>query len=158
MIFRPYRPDDFAQLYAIEEVCFQPPHRFDRRYMWQLVSSATAATWIAEEDARLAGFAIVEWAAEAGEAFAYIQTIDVGPSHRQRGVGAELLRHIENSALAAGAAQIWLHVDAQNEGAIRLYRAHGYKFGGLQEHYYGQDRAAEIYIKALGELKTEGPP
>jgi len=37
-----------------------------------------------------------------------------------------LLRLIEGSARAAGAQLIWLHVDAENASAIRLYEAHGY--------------------------------
>ena len=32
------------------------------RYMRQLVESADSATWIAEDDGQIAGFAIVEWA------------------------------------------------------------------------------------------------
>ena len=155
MLYRLYLPDDFAQLYAIEEECFQPSLRFGRRYMRGLVENANAATWIAEEGDRMAGFAIVEWAAEAREVFAYIQTIEVAHAHRRHGVGAELLRHLDASAQEAGARQIWLHVDAQNEGAIRVYRAHGYQMGGREEHYYARGRAAEIYVKELDAVKDE---
>jgi ribosomal protein S18 acetylase RimI-like enzyme len=147
--YRPYLPDDFAQLYAIEEECFQPPLRFDRRYMRRLIDGAHTATWIAEEEARMAGFAVVEWKVESGEAVAYIQTIEVAPSQRRRGVGDELLRRIESSAQAVEVAEIWLHVDAQNDAAIRLYRAHGYHLAGRQENYYGRSRSAEVYSKSL---------
>ncbi len=155
MLYRLYRPDDFAQLYAIEEACFQPSLRFGRRYMRGLVENSNAATWIAEEGDRMAGFAIVEWAAEAGEVFAYIQTLEVAHAHRRHGVGAELLRHLDVSAQEAGATQIWLHVDTQNEDAIRVYRARGYQMGGREEHYYARGRAAEIYIKELDAVKDE---
>jgi [ribosomal protein S18]-alanine N-acetyltransferase len=147
--YRPYTAEDFAQLYAIEEVCFQPPHRFNRSYMRQLVESAEAATWIAEEAGQLAGFAIVEWSRESGRLFAYIQTIEVLPDQRGQGVGAELLRRLEASAVAAGAQTIWLHVDAENRAAIRLYQAHGYLCEGREENYYGRGRPALIYAKGL---------
>ena len=153
MHYRLYRPDDFAQLYAIEEQCFQPPLRFGRRYMQRLVDAATSATWIAEEDSMMAGFAIVEWASQPEDSAAYIQTLEVAPSQRQRGVGAELLHRLESSAQAAGAAEIWLHVDAQNDGAIHLYRASGYVMDGREEHYYARGRAAEIYIKSLSVVR-----
>jgi ribosomal protein S18 acetylase RimI-like enzyme len=40
-------------------------------------------------------------------------------------------------------------VDAQNDAAIRLYRAHGYHLAGRQENYYGRGRSAEVYSKSL---------
>jgi ribosomal-protein-alanine N-acetyltransferase len=150
VIYRPYTPEDFAALYAIEEVCFQPPFCFGRRYMHQLVSSPLAATWIAEDDGHMAGFAIVEWAEEGGAVIAYIQTIEVAPEQLRQGIGKELLRHIEDSARAAGAQAIWLHVDATNAGAMKLYEANGYRSEGREENYYARDRAALIYAKPLG--------
>ncbi len=149
MHYRLYQLGDFAQIYAIEDVCFLPPVRFGRGTMRELIESPTSATWIAEEDARIVGFAIVEWTLEPAHAAAYIPTIEVLPEQRRRGVGVELLRRLEASATAAGAGLIWLHVDAENEPAIRLYRAQGYQRQGRHEHYYALSRAAEIYMKQI---------
>jgi ribosomal-protein-alanine N-acetyltransferase len=150
VVYRPYIPDDFEQLYAIEEACFEPPFRFGRRYMRYLVGSADAATWIAEGDGRMVGFAVVEWGREAGKGIAYLQTIEVVQGSRGQGIGAELLRLSEGSAEAAGAKRIWLHVDAGNESAIRLYQRYGYVFESRQENYYPRGRAALIGVKRLG--------
>jgi ribosomal-protein-alanine N-acetyltransferase len=117
--------------------------------MRQLVSRANAAAWIAEEDGRLWGFAIVEWSEERRGVTAYIQTIEVAPEARGRGVGGALLDSIEGSARTAGAGLIWLHVEVANWGAIRLYEAQGYACDGRQENYYLHDRAALIYVKRL---------
>lgn len=149
MLYRLYQPEDFAALYAIEEVCFQPPLRFPRRYMRALVASTDAATWIAEEDGRMAAFAIVEWSRAEGETQAYVQTLEVLPEERKKGVGAELLRRLEASARFAGASLIWLHVDAENSSAIRLYEAHGYAHQGREVKYYAGERDALIYSKLL---------
>jgi ribosomal-protein-alanine N-acetyltransferase len=150
VLYRLYRPGDFPQLYAIEETCFQPPLRFSRRYMQQIISCKDSATWIAEQNGRLTGFAVIDWAAEEPEGtIAYIQTIEVAPEHRKQGIGSELLRRVEDSARAARAILVWLHVDAQNDSAIRLYRTHSYQPEGRQEHYYARGRAAEIYVKPL---------
>jgi ribosomal protein S18 acetylase RimI-like enzyme len=113
--------------------------------MRQLVEAADAATWIAEEDDRMAGFAIVEWAT----GIAYIQTLEVLPERRGMGVGGELLRLTEESARASDAEVIWLHVDAENDGAIRLYERHGYRYENRAEDYYARGRAALIYAKRL---------
>ncbi len=163
MLYRLFKPEDFDPLYALEELCFEPPSRFGRRYMRLLVSRANAATWIAEEDGRLWGFAIVEWAEGRRGApsdrssslgcrrgvTAYIQTIEVAPEARGRGVGGALLGNIEGSARAAVAGLIWLHVEAANAAAIRLYEARGYACDGRQENYYPHGRAALIYVKRL---------
>ena len=53
---RLYQSADFAALYAVEELCFEAPFRFNRSYMRELIESSDAATWIAEEDAELIGF------------------------------------------------------------------------------------------------------
>ncbi len=152
MLYRLYQPDDFPQLYALEELCFEPPHRFSRRYLRSLVSRAHAATWVAEEDGRLKGFAIAVWAQRKSEISAYIQTIEVAPDARRRSIGKEMLRCIESSASAAGAGLIWLHVEAVNSAAIHLYEAHGYCCQGRRENYYPEGRAALLYAKALSSV------
>jgi ribosomal protein S18 acetylase RimI-like enzyme len=147
--YRLYQTDDFPQLYALEELCFPPPDRFSRRYLRSLVSRDHAATWVAEENARLTGFAIAVWAQRKSEITAYIQTLEVAPAARRSGVGRELLQRIEASARAAGATLIWLHVEATNAAAIHLYEARGYCCQGRRENYYPEGRAALIYVKPL---------
>ena len=149
MQYHLYVPTDFPALYAVEELCFEPPVRFSRAYMRQLIESPNSATWIAEEDAELIGFSIVEWSAGQSESIAYIQTLEVHPAFRNRGIGAELLGRAESSARAAGAHIIALHVDVENAAAIRLYESRGYARQGREEHYYARQRAALVYAKLL---------
>jgi ribosomal-protein-alanine N-acetyltransferase len=149
MHYRPYRPTDFDPLYAIEELCFQPPLRFPRAYMRRIIKNPDGATWIAEAEEQMIGFAIVEWSGPLADRYAYIQTLEVSPEHRRHGIARELLTRLEQSAQAAGAAAIWLHVDTDNAPAIRLYQAHGYNKQGREEHYYARHRAADIYSKPL---------
>lgn len=149
MNYRLYTPDDFAALYAIEEVCFQPPTRFSRSYMRQLVNSHDTTTWIAEEGGQMAGFAVVDWVDEADEIIGYIETLEVAPDRRRQGVARELLRLIDGSARKASVQHIWLHVDANNAGALRLYEANGHICEGREENYYPQGHAALIYCKTL---------
>jgi [ribosomal protein S18]-alanine N-acetyltransferase len=149
VIYRLYQPEDFAALYEIEEVCFQSPHRFSRGYMRQLILQPDAATWIAEQGGRMCGFGLVEWTREKVSLVAYVQTLEVVPEIRGQGVGRELLRRMENSACVAGAAGIWLHVDAENALAIRVYERHGFQLSGREEDYYGRGRAALIYARPL---------
>lgn len=149
MVYRLYTPEDFDALYAIEEACFRPPLRFGRRYMRQLVERPNAATWIAEDAERMYGFGLVEWTREIADVTAYIQTLEVMPDGRGQGVGGELLRRLESSAWVAGAAGMWLHVDAANSVAIQVYERHGYRLSGREKDYYGRGKPALVYAKRL---------
>lgn len=150
MDYRLYKPEDFEALYALEEACFQPPFRFGRTYMRDLVKQENAAIWIAEDEGgAMAGFAVVLWDKAQGGVMAYLETLEVRPDLRGKGTGGELLRRCEESARAAGAEAMELHVDAENGAAIGLYRAHGFELQGRQEGYYPQGRAAEVFVKRL---------
>jgi ribosomal-protein-alanine N-acetyltransferase len=149
VLYRPCTPADFDALYALEEACFKPPFRFDRRYMRSLVQRVNAATWVAEEDGRMAGFAIAGWTPRKQGTEAYIETIEVAPEQRGRGIGRALLGRIERSAREAGAELIWLHVEAGNWSAIRLYEAQGYRCEGREEHFYPLGRTGLVYAKRL---------
>jgi len=149
MDYRLYRPEDFPHLYAIEQECFQPPFRFPRRYMQQLVGSPNVATWISEEDRQMTGFAIVNWAQQDKQTHAYIQTLEVAPAHRKRGIATELLHRLESSARTAGATSINLHVAESNTPAIYIYKAHGYQPRDKEEDYYAPGIDALVFAKPL---------
>ncbi len=149
MHYRLYRPSDFPQLYAIELACFQPPIRFSRRYMHQLIANPDSATWIAEEEDQMTGFAIADWSTHATQTIAYIQTLEVAPAHRNRGIATELLHRLETSAIAAGAHILWLHVAETNAPAIRLYQSHGFQPQSREENYYTHSLHALILSKPL---------
>jgi ribosomal protein S18 acetylase RimI-like enzyme len=147
--YRAYEPGDFDQLYAIEQACFEPPFRFSKATMRTLTREAHSVTWLAEEGGIIAGFAIVDLELRGKSPAAYIQTIEVMPEARDRGLGGELLDRIERSAREAGAPAIGLHVDTENAAAIRLYESHGYEMQRRAEDFYPRSRAAYVYGKSL---------
>jgi GNAT superfamily N-acetyltransferase len=53
--------------------------------------------------------------------------IAVVPSKRGHGIGDALLRALLETARGAGFPSVSLSVDAENEGAIRLYERHGFE-------------------------------
>jgi len=121
--------------------------------MRSAVGGKNAATWIAaEEDGAMAGFAIVHWDNQRGGARAYLETLEVRPEARGKGVGSELLRRCEESAKVAGAKVLDLHVDTENGSAIRVYEAKGFERTGRIENYYPEGRVADAYEKRLTEL------
>src|SRR5215469_11808961 len=117
--------------------------------MRSLVNNPDAATWIAEEDGRMAGFGIADWTELHGQKLAYIQTLELTPETRRRGVGLELLHRLEASARLFDCRYIWLHVDPENTAAVRLYEREGFELKGTRKDYYGAGRAAAVYSKIL---------
>lgn len=118
--------------------------------MRQLVSNTHGVTWLAEESGTLVGFAIMDWGPLPARGNAYIETLEVLPSQRGKGIGGELLRRLEDSARAVLASAIWLHVDSTNHSAIRLYDAHGFRREGIEPQYYAAERDAFVYQKVIG--------
>ncbi|WP_420236437.1 GNAT family N-acetyltransferase [Telmatobacter bradus] len=151
MLYRPYTPADFAALYVIEEVCFKRPQRFGKRLMRNLLANPDSAAWIAEENGSMAGFALVEWEREEDFVAAYLETIELLPVFRGQGAGAELLRCCLRSALLAGATLFWLHVEAANVAALKLYERFGFVPREQEENYYGRGRHALILLLDLGQ-------
>jgi [ribosomal protein S18]-alanine N-acetyltransferase len=149
VLYRPYQDGDFPALYAIEEACFAPQLRFERQYLEWLVRSPQAQTWVAEQDGVLAGFAVVKISRQADRIAGYIETLEVDRQWRCRGLGGQLLDHAEGSAQAVGATMIWLHVDAENDQAIRLYEGRGFLRDGSKEHFYPDGHRAWIYRKSV---------
>ena len=153
MIYRRYMADDFAALYSIEERCFESRFRFGKGYMQHLIGSGESATWIAEEDGQMVAFAIVGWGTNSRQGGGYLQTVEVLSDYRGRGVAAKLIALAETSARLANAQEMWLHVDVENDAAIRLYEKCGYRRRGRKEHFYARGRSALVYGKPLESAK-----
>jgi ribosomal-protein-alanine N-acetyltransferase len=146
---RPFIPEDLPALYAIEEVCFDPPLRFSRSLMRSLAYDPDSRTWVAMMDNIRAGFAMIGLRGENNSTAAYIWTIEILPAFRRLGIANHLLDRLEESAREAGCAAIELHVAALNTSAVDLYERHGFLRTGAQVGFYGRGQDAFSYRKPL---------
>jgi len=80
-----------------------------------------------------AGFALARMAADEAE----ILTLCTRPSARRRGVGRQLVTALAQRLRTAGAAALFLEVDADNDAALALYRGLGFSAVGERRGYYG---------------------
>lgn len=78
---------------------------------------------LAESDGAPVAFLSLTLKAEEAK----LNKLYVLPEHQGRGIGGELLRHIETLAASRGARSIWLQVNKQNERARRAYEHAGYR-------------------------------
>ena len=129
---------------------FEPPLRFGRRYMRELVEHPNAATWIAEEDGRMAGFAIVEWMrAKRAQSTAYIQTIEV-PRNRAAGALAASCCGASKAPRVLRAHRDLAACGRGNAAAIRLYEAQGYLCEGRRGEILSRGPGCAYLFEADG--------
>ena len=81
---------------------------------------------------KFAGFGASEWDREQNAVC--LMTLAVRPEFRNRGIGSALLEAMETAF--GDLSDVYLHVDSENETAIRLYLQNGYKQSGIIPSYY----------------------
>lgn len=103
---------------------------------------------LARVDGQIAGFALARAILDEAE----LLLLATAPACRRRGIGAALLRSIISEARGRGVSRMHLEVRAGN-GAIELYRSHGFAKVGERRDYYrgktGQSFDAHSYAVAL---------
>ena len=85
-------------------------------------------TWLAEVDGEVAGFACLRLVPHLqGDApYAELTDLYVEPPFRRRGVAGALMARIEGEAQSAGATEVVVITDTENDPAHAAYRAQGY--------------------------------
>lgn len=120
----------------------------DARALWTQALAQRASVFVARSEDRTLGFA---WYIPAG-AFGrggYLKLLGVDASARGRGVGAALLAHIEQLALANDEPDLFLLVSDFNLAAQRFYLKAGYHHIGSIPGFVHPDIVELIYRKIL---------
>jgi len=89
----------------------------------------------------LVGFAIMQF----GDSTAHLNLLAVATGLRRAGIGRSLMTWLEDSARVAGTFMIRLECRQSNQGAVRFYRAVGYRETGVIPRYYqGREDAVRM--------------
>ena len=137
---RAVSPDDFPNLYALDQSCFDPGIAWSKaELLYFLRYPGNIGVLAEDESGRLAGFAIAGKQRRQGAVFGRLITIDVDSPVRRRGVGHVLLDEIERQLRAAGATAVMLEVAVDNATAQRFYERHGFiRTGRIPGYYLGR--------------------
>ena len=73
---------------------------------------------------------------------ARLNLLAVKPEYQRGGLGRQLVRWLEKSALTAGISVIYLEVRARNQPALAFYRQLGYRQVAEMPRYYGGRESA----------------
>lgn len=80
---------------------------------------------------------------------AYIETLNVHPDFRGRGIAKLLLTTLERIVANTNVSKIVLHVEVSNKAAIHLYLNAGYTIRTKVEYYYWDKVGAFAMFKAF---------
>ena len=105
---------------------------------------------VAEEGGRLLGYVEAEGGAFRRNRHAAYVVIGVRHAAAGRGIGAALLRGLDDWARNHGVHRLELTVMAHNERAIALYRRCGYEIEGIRRHSL---RVGQVYVDELALAK-----
>ena len=98
---------------------------------------------VAKENDEVVGFAGLSTCLDE----ATLNNIVVKKSHRNRGIGGELLEALIELCSELRMKAFTLEVDTENEPAIHLYEKFGFKNLGIRKKYYNNTRDAFIMTK-----------
>jgi ribosomal protein S18 acetylase RimI-like enzyme len=145
IIIREAGPTDLDGLVALENRCFETD-RVSRRSFRRFLERPTARLLVAEISGRIAGYALI--LLRSGTALARLYSLAVDPDCRRVGLARRLLVASERAAFEEDRIVLRLEVREDNEAAIGLYRASGYRPCGRVPEYY-EDGGAALRMEKL---------
>ena len=131
IIFRDMKPEDIAQVVAIEQVSFAIPWTFET-FEREITINEYARYTVMEKDGAIIGYCGMWLILDES----HITNIAILPEYRGRNLGEVLLNEVIEKAKKLGAHSMTLEVRVSNEIAQKLYRKFGFLNGGIRKRYY----------------------
>jgi ribosomal protein S18 acetylase RimI-like enzyme len=137
--------DDFERIVELENLCFPKELAYTRRQLYYLLVKANSTVLVETAGVLVRGFLIILY--RRGTTVAGIETINVDPTHRKKGIGLRLLSVAEEHLRKKGIHKIRLEVSIANNAAIKLYEHAGFqKIMGLKKYYqYDHEGSHDAY-------------
>jgi [ribosomal protein S18]-alanine N-acetyltransferase len=110
--------------------------------------AAGHGAWLAQEDGRMTGYAIVMQVLDE----AHLLNLTVLPELQRRGRGSTLLLHLFGLMREQGVGRVLLEVRPGNAAALGLYRRHGFVEIGRRRDYYPAPGGREDAIVMARDL------
>jgi ribosomal protein S18 acetylase RimI-like enzyme len=126
--------DEIDAIFEIEQKCFPGKVGYSKRQIEHLIFNANSDCLVEKQGGVIRAFLIVTY--RQGSLTCNIETIDVDPAFKNRGIGLKLLKAAEIDMKQRGMRLSQLEVSEGNEPALKVYRNAGYTFKERIEGYY----------------------
>lgn len=142
---------DFERIVELEKLCFPKELAYTRRQLYYLLMKANSSILVETTESLIRGFIIILY--RRGTTVAGIETINVDPIYRKKGIGRRLLSATEKLLRKKGIQKIRLEVSTTNHSAIKLYENAGFKkIALLKKYYYYEHKGSRDAIRMVKEL------
>ena len=136
-------PADLDAVLAIERASFAVP--WTASTFRGLIRRQGAGGWVAEVGDEVVGYAVVWSVADQAE----LGNVAVAEPFRRRGVASRLVDAVVAWLRGRGVRELFLEVRESNEGARRLYAAHGFAELGRRKGYYTRPREDALVLRRV---------
>ncbi len=134
-VVRHARWTDLPALASLEAEVF-PDDAWSERSWWAELAGRPRREYVVAVAADGSGAVLGYGGLDHGGDVSDVMTVVVAPGARGTGTGRRLLDELEARAAARGAAHVMLEVRADNEAALGLYEAAGYRVLSRRRGYY----------------------
>ncbi|KAK1265698.1 hypothetical protein QJS04_geneDACA021358 [Acorus gramineus] len=148
------RDKNVMQLKKLNVALF--PVRYNDKYYADALSSGDFSKLAYFNDICVGAIACRLEKKEGGLLRVYIMTLGVLAPYRGEGVGTKLLNHVLDLSQRQHIGEIYLHVQTNNEDAIKFYRKFGFEITETIENYYVNITPADCYV--LSKFFEQSPP
>ncbi|KAK1429594.1 hypothetical protein QVD17_11808 [Tagetes erecta] len=150
------RDKNIMQLKKLNSVLF--PVRYNDKYYADVLASGKFTKLAYYSDICVGSVACRLEKKEDGAVRVYIMTLGVLAPYRGLGIGTKLLNHVlDLSSKQANIAEIYLHVQTNNEDAIKFYKKFGFEITETIKNYYTNITPPDCYVvtKYIGQLESK---
>jgi ribosomal-protein-alanine N-acetyltransferase len=147
LIIRTASREDIDDMLVLEQCCYRFP--WSRQHFVDELENPVAVIDVAVIGQKIVGY-LCSWLI-CGEL--QIQNLVTSPHYRRRGIGQALLKHVIERSRQQGLLAAWLEVREDNQAAINLYLACGFKLQGRRKKYYQDGEDALLFGRNF-ELKS----
>jgi uncharacterized protein len=137
---RAARTEDLPAAMELEATCFGPEVRLKARQIRYLHRRESAVFLVAEQGGPVVGSAIGLLRRHKAGVTGRLYSLAVRGEARRRKVGRRLLDAMLGELASRGAGRVFLEVEQENAGAVRLYESAGFKRTRVLRGYYGEGR------------------
>ncbi|MWG36657.1 ribosomal protein S18-alanine N-acetyltransferase [Halomarina oriensis] len=141
---------DLLDVYRIEQSVFPQPWPFEAFERFCDEPGFLVAELRTADGPTIAGYVVADLTPNFGRDIGHVKDLAVREECRGRGLGRLLLRHALASLEARGATVTRLEVRASNDGAIALYRDHGFQHRRTVPRYYADGENALVMVRERG--------